>query len=397
MILLLDGGISTYLQSLPDAPPFTDRKLWSSSLLLTQAGRDAIQRAHLDFLLVGGSDILTTVTYQLPSSSCHIKTWRRKFQLEEEDDDNEDEDGSVEYSANQLRAMFSDAIMLANRARHDIMMQLEKEDRVEKQRSIITVRGEKFIVVSLGCFGAVLANGSEYTGEYGDDNTCSSNNGCSLMDDVLLPFHQERWEWVMQLNQPIDGVAFETIPSYKEVQAILTMLLKNQQEKEVLDRDDCFVWLSLACKDSNNLNDGTPLTMVLDYIKEVDPDGVLVHGIGVNCCKIKYVHDLSEKIARHIIFESSLNNGHSSPRIVVLYPNSGEEWDDEKKAWLDGTGCTNSEDFAMEVMKCIRNIHDICDSMNREPLGIFIGGCCRTTPKTIGAIQKALDEYLIKF
>jgi homocysteine S-methyltransferase len=129
----------------------------------------------------------------------------------------------------------------------------------------------------------------------------------------------------------------------------------------------------------------------MKYVNEVDPDGTVRDGIGVNCCKVKYVYDLSEKISRHIL------ESNCPTRIVVLYPNSGEEWDDEKKEWVEGTGCTNSKDFANEIMKCIRNINEMCDIMNKDPLGIFVGGCCRTTPETIGAIRKAVDEYLLKF
>ena len=94
-ILLLDGGVSTHLEkklrheqsrasetfgtsnlspsveSTTPEPVFSHRSLWSSSLLLTQNGQDAIQSCHQDFFLAG-SDIASTVTYQ-----CHYLVCRR--------------------------------------------------------------------------------------------------------------------------------------------------------------------------------------------------------------------------------------------------------------------------------------------------------------------------------
>lgn len=319
-----------------------------------------------------------------------------------------EEDTNLKYSSNQLCDMFSTAIKLANRARSDVLQQTQVVVEKEKKqdRTNTTLRGNTFVVTSLGCFGAALANGSEYTGDYGIDDP---DNGCSLQDD-LVAFHQERYEWVMMRNflcwkdcNPVDGVAFETVPSFPEVQTIMTVLkvekdkkkikAKRRQEEEssavVPHQDDCFIWLSLACKDANELNDGTSIRVVLDYITEMDPDGTILHGIGVNCCKVKHVYDLSDTIAKHIL-ESNV------PRVVVLYPNSGEEWDDETKVWVEGTGCTNSQDFAREIMKCIQNIHAMCRNNNVDPLQMFVGGCCRTTPGTIGAIREAVDEYLLK-
>lgn len=249
------------------------------------------------------------------------------------------------------------------------------------------------IVVSLGCYGAALANGSEYTGHY---------DGTGM--DELMEFHRVRLEWIGQIVKDgrgvVDGVAFETVPSMMEVRAIVTVLLeyRRRSEKEQVGfflQHDWFVWLSLACKDAHHLNDGTCVEEVMDYVKEMDADGSLIHGIGVNCCKVKHVYDLSEKIARHMIRTCSLEY---CKRILLLYPNSGEEWDDENKAWVEGTGCTNSQDFASEMMRCIRNIHDICAKEQMDPpLGIFVGGCCRTTPMTIRAIGKAVDEYLCAY
>ena len=81
-------------------------------------------------------------------------------------------------------------------------------------------------------------------------------------------------------------------------------------------------------------------------------------------------------------------------RVVVLYPNSGEEWVAENETWLEGSGCTNAEDYAMEMIKCIRGIHDLCDERKIPRLSILVGGCCRTSPLMIETLRAAVDEYV---
>jgi Homocysteine S-methyltransferase len=85
-ILVLDGGVSTHLESLlalyarvedrhsesisTIRPAFPHRELWSSSLLLTDQGRRTIHQGHLDWILAG-ADILSTVTYQCHYNRSH--------------------------------------------------------------------------------------------------------------------------------------------------------------------------------------------------------------------------------------------------------------------------------------------------------------------------------------
>lgn len=64
-------------------------------------------------------------------------------------------------------------------------------------------------------------------------------------------------------------------------------------------------------------------------------------------------------------------------RLLIAYPNSGEVW--EGKQWLPGSGpCPTPQDFATLTERWVKAGATI------------VGGCCRTTPDTIQAVQACL-------
>jgi homocysteine S-methyltransferase len=66
---------------------------------------------------------------------------------------------------------------------------------------------------------------------------------------------------------------------------------------------------------------------------------------------------------------------------IVVYPNSGEQYDPSIKQWVESTGVSDT-DFVSYVSEW------------RDAGAQLIGGCCRTTPTTIQAISNALHESL---
>mmetsp|Transcript_22339 Transcript_22339/g.25882 ORF Transcript_22339/g.25882 Transcript_22339/m.25882 type:complete len:272 (+) Transcript_22339:984-1799(+) len=211
--------------------------------------------------------------------------------------------------------------------------------------------------------------------------------------------------------QIVDGVAFETVPSIMEVEAIIHVVkerVKNSnhghdnKNENIFDYndDDMAIWISLACKDDIHLNDGTPLTKVLDTIETLDDDG-FIHGIGVNCFNIKHAKSLTKQIAKH-----QIKSKHN--RTIIFYPNSGEEWDAMNEAWLIGSGCSDPESFAIDMMKSIRAIHSIfleqqeeaksnsSSSSSPKHCRIIVGGCCRTSPEMIRSLRNHVDLYTYK-
>ena len=344
-ILVLDGGVSTHLENLTHKP-FPDRHLWSSSLLLSIQGQNQIEQAHTDFLNAG-CNILSTVTYQLSH-------FAEKYG----------------YSKKLIDNLLNVAVDRA----------IEAIQNVDKKQGI-AFSGKRFIFSSIGCYGSALVNGSEYTGNY------------SLSKEALMDFHREKFN-LFRSNNHVNGILFETIPSKIEVEAILQLLVAHEQQCPSAAYDDrtndLVICLSLACQNGCTLNDGTPLTTILDMILHVDhikdENSRLIHCIGVNCCKIQYIYSLSKTIAEHIL-KSKVR------RAIALYPNSGEEWDAQNNCWKAGSGCSDSKAFANELLKCIQMIHDLCKEYDQPYLPIIVGGCCRTSPDTISALREAVDKY----
>jgi homocysteine S-methyltransferase len=119
-----------------------------------------------------------------------------------------------------------------------------------------------------------MVTGRQNTGNYGD----ISHNG-------LFDFYERKVK--ILLEEKPDILAFETIPCFRECDAVVAVL-----KAIVLDSSTLLgrttTWLSFACRDGCTLNDGTHISRVLDYIDRLDPNCDYVHGIGINCCS--FVH-----------------------------------------------------------------------------------------------------------
>ena len=215
-VLLLDGGVSTFLEHVLAASGkvFSHRSLWSSSLLL-DGNKEDVQNMHRAFQKAG-ADILSTVTYQ-----CHF--------------------AGTEVDDERMTQMLRDGVSWA------------KEE----------AGGTSFVAASSGCYGSALADGSEYTGDYG-----------GVTQEQLMDFHRRKFK-VLSEESP-DTIAIETIPNLLECRAVVAML--KEQENPIA------CWMSLACQDGDRLNDGSKFEDALDAIHELDPNVDYVHGIGINCC-----------------------------------------------------------------------------------------------------------------
>ena len=84
------------------------------------------------------------------------------------------------------------------------------------------------MLASVGPYGAWLADGSEYTGAYGD----------TVPDEEIKAFHKERLD--VLLRRPVDGLVIETIPLQKEAELVVDLI--NQFYPEVK------FWISFSCK-----------------------------------------------------------------------------------------------------------------------------------------------------
>lgn len=193
-----------------------------------------------------------------------------------------------------------------------------------------------WIGASLGPYGAILHNGAEFHGNY------------SISFDQLVQFHAQRIAVLAESNA--DFIAFETIPSLDEAGAILIALESSP---------GVAAWLSFTCRDQVHVAHGEPLS---DCGRLLDGHPQVV-AVGINCTSPSLILPLL----------SELRPVTGKP--IVVYPNSGEIWDADRRGWR---GDSHPGDFAIHAAAWY--------SAGAQA----IGGCCRTRPEHIRNIRNAL-------
>lgn len=194
------------------------------------------------------------------------------------------------------------------------------------------------IAGSIGPYGAYLADGSEYTGAY------------QLTPSAYQDFHRERLALIMAAG--VDVLALETIPRLDEVQALVQLITTTWTQQPY--------WVSFSIKDPQTLCDGTSLAVAAKWVA-AQPNVVAV---GVNCTTL-------ENIAPAL---TTLKAAVAVP--LIVYPNSGDQYDPVTKTWQE---THLSHQFASFVPQWLAAGARI------------IGGCCRTTPKDIATVARALS------
>ncbi|XP_057857308.1 homocysteine S-methyltransferase 1 isoform X2 [Cryptomeria japonica] len=231
--------------------------------------------------------------------------------------------------------------------RKSVKLACEARDSFWETLHNASVRNGKYcralVAASVGSYGAYLADGSEYSGDYGSDITL----------DKLKDFHRRRLKVLVEAGP--DLLAFETIPNKLEAQACI----------ELLEEENIQVpaWLCFSSTDSIYISSGETIQECINVVKRSEK----VVAVGVNCSPPEFIEDAIEIIRKE------------TDKAVVVYPNSGEKWDGKAKQWLH-SNCFSDGQFGVLVKRW------------REAGAKLIGGCCRTTPATIEAICKVLKE-----
>ncbi|MGD2121244.1 MAG: homocysteine S-methyltransferase [Gemmatimonadota bacterium] len=299
-IFVLDGGLATALEE--RGCDLAD-ELWSARVLLEDP--DLIRRVHLDFL-EAGADCITSSSYQatLPGF--------RNRGLDEE------------AAAGLLRL--------------SLTLALEARDLFWSEAANRTGRLEPLVAASIGPFGAFLADGSEYTGDYG------------ISDQELYEFHGGRWEVLAEGGA--DLMACETIPALREAEVLLHLLSGTPGQ---------WAWVSFSCRDERHLCDGG---LLRDAARACDGEP-RVAAVGINCTPPEFIPSLIDEARR----------GTGKP--ILVYPNSGEMFDAGKKKWCSPPSPMLFEEAAL-------------DWVRRGASGV--GGCCRVGPETIAEIRRSLVQ-----
>ncbi|MEV6838244.1 homocysteine S-methyltransferase [Streptomyces sp. NPDC051133] len=288
--VVLDGGMSNQLES---AGHDLSDELWSARLLAERP--EAVAEAHLSYYLAG-ADVAITASYQATFEGFA----RRGLGREE--------------------------------AARLLTLSVELAREAARQAGKAGVGRPLWVAASVGPYGAMLADGSEYRGRYG------------LSEDGLERFHRPRLE-VLAAAAP-DVLALETVPDADEGAALLRAVRGLGVP----------AWLSYTV-DGRRTRAGQPLEDA--FAPAADADEVIA--VGVNCCAPEDVAPAVEIAAR------------VTGKPVVVYPNSGEAWDAEARAW---TGRTR---FGAEQVEAWR-----------EAGARLIGGCCRVGPDAIASIRATL-------
>ena len=296
---ILDGGLATELEA--RGCDLND-PLWSARLLLENPA--AIRQLHLDYLRAGADGIITA-TYQ-----ASIPGFARK--------------GIPPAQAEDLLRL---AVHLALDARDAFCATAAQEDRLRP-----------LVAASVGPYGAYLADGSEYRGDYG------------ISEEALYRFHRRRWQVLAASGA--DLLACETIPSFSEAR-VLRRLLQETPE--------AWAWFSFSCRDGWRISDGTPLSTCAQMLADTER----VAAIGVNCTPPRYIPSLIAELRR------------VSDKPILVYPNSGEAYHAETRRW---SGENDAARFAA------------LSQTWRQAGARVIGGCCRTGPSHIAAIRQALQQ-----
>ena len=323
---ILDGGLATTLEARGCR---LHPKLWSAGLLLGDlpefqhefgGGPAAIQAAHRAFL-EAGADIIVSCGYQAT-----LQGFRREG-----------------LSLARSRSLLRLAVNLAVDARDEFWETLAHISGPEPS----SPRGGRrfpLVAAGLGTYGAWLADGSEYTGNYG------------LAVGELRDFHRDRI--AILAGSGADMLACETIPSLPETEALASLLA------EVPDVPS---WISFACRDGASLNDGSPIEEALQAA-ETAPGLVAV---GVNCTRPEFVQSLIGRLRSATELE------------VFVYPNSGEAYDARSRTWS-----TDRQAVSAGGGACLAEM-----ARGWVAAGATgIGGCCRVPPDQIRQIRRELME-----
>ena len=268
-MIKLDGGLSTALEN--NGNKLTT-SLWTGELIRTNPAQ--ITKAHLDFINAGAQIIITS-SYQLSYTGCSARGW------------SEDE---------------TDQALIAS-------TQLAKNAVTESSKDVK-------VAASVGPYGASLADGSEYKGNYG------------VSKAVIRDFHARRLE--MLISTSPDYLALETMPDTFEVEVLLDLL------------SDCPIpfWVSYSCKAGNKTNAGQDFQSAVDLAQSA-------MAVGINCTKPELITDL---------LRSAKSN-----KPYVVYPNSGRVWDAQNKVWTGSAALGFSNDLIRQWVAAGAEI---------------VGGCC---------------------
>jgi homocysteine S-methyltransferase len=298
-VFILDGALGTQIQK--NGHDVND-SLWSAKFL--DEDSTVIKEVHSQYLCAG-ADCIITSSYQ-----ASIEGFLKKG-----------------FSQEKAIELIKLSINIAKETRDEFWASFE--DKASRVKPLVAA--------SIGPYGAYLADGSEYTGDY------------KISDKELKSFHKKRLEIIIETNPDI--LACETIPSFKEVK-IISDLLKCYPNTSS--------WITFSAKDENYTNAGDDIKECMTYLNKQEH----INALGINCTAPQYIPMLIENIKS------------VSSKPIVVYPNGGSKYNPITKVWEKGE--LSPQEYA--------KLSHLWYTKGAK----IIGGCCLTGPDEIQCIRKIL-------
>jgi homocysteine S-methyltransferase len=296
-IVVLDGGLATELEA--RGFDLSDR-LWSARLLLTEP--DAIEAVHLAYFRAGAR-VATTASYQASIEGF----------------------AAAGYDRGTALAAIGRSVTVARAARDTFAAESGTDP------------GDLLIAGSVGPYGAMLADGSEYRGDYDPGPR------------VLADFHRPRMAALIEAG--VDLLAFETIPTVREAEVLVSLLDEFQTQ----------AWLSYQCRDNGSTAAGEPITEAAAIGTH---PGIVA--VGINCTSPRHLTQLLEAA------------GEATDGPLIAYPNGGDRWDATARRWV--------ADFS-------GGAYDPATVASWTAFGAtWLGGCCGTRPSEIATLAAILAQ-----
>jgi homocysteine S-methyltransferase len=293
-VLILDGALATELER--RGADLND-PLWSARILIEQP--DLIREVHTDYF-AAGADVATTASYQATF------------------------EGFARRGIDQAAA--------ADLMRRSVALACEARDEFWAVTANHDGRMRPLVAASVGPYGAMKADGSEYRGGY------------DLDEETLMTFHRPRLKVLIEAGA--DLLAFETLPCLAEARALARLLE---------EFPGVYAWVSFSCRDDLHNCQGEVFS---DCVKALEAFAQIV-AVGVNCTPPEHIVPLLTA-ARQV-----------SNKTLLAYPNSGESYDAMHKCWHGIKDATGFAESARTWYQAGARV---------------IGGCCRTTPADIHAL-----------
>jgi len=295
-VVVLDGALATELER---AGCDLAHALWSARVLLDEPRRIAeVHRSYLE----AGCDVIASASYQASVPG---------------------------FIAEGLAQADAEALL-----RESIRLAARERDRFAEERGLEAAE-RPLVAASIGPYGAYLADGSEYRGDY------------DVTPAELERFHAERLQLIAGelAAGHADLVACETIPSLEEARLLARLL----------DGLGIPGWISFSCRDGAHTCEGQT---VEECARALDAHEQVV-AVGVNCTPPEHLPSLLER----------LRSATSKP--LAAYPNSGETYDVRTHDWSGTNVLTDVDTSAARWHAAGATV---------------LGGCCRTAPADIARL-----------